>query len=198
MSDYDRCSCSRCQCRRAGVPDGHPCDSCASGEHFTGLPTPDTISGNNLSDDLEQTGIDLWNKAASVPEGEERQRFLDASIAVQAVVAGEQPAHDAALLLDIYHEIDDLRTAQDGSKALEVLMLGARANLATLMPRIAAALAQPAEPVTQPIDEPIYLSEGDLCEESHTLVINDDGTSELLRDFACCSDVERSAGGSDD
>lgn len=63
---------------------------------------------------------------------------------------------------------------------------------------IEAALALPAEPVTQPIDEPIYLGEGDLCEESHTLVINDDGTSELLRDFACCSDVERPAGGSVD
>ncbi len=54
----------------------------------------------------------------------------------------EAPASDARLLLDIYHEIDDLTTAQDGSEPLKALMLGARANLATMMPRIEAALAK--------------------------------------------------------
>ncbi len=69
----------------------------------------DPISGNNLSDDLEQTGIDLWNKAANMPEGSEQQKFLDASIAVQAVVTGP-PASDAALR----EALEDLRWIVDG------------------------------------------------------------------------------------
>ncbi len=52
---------------------------------------------------------------------------------------------------------------------------------------------QGLEPEIQMADEkPVYLGEGELCEESHTLVISDDGSSKLLRDFYdCCSDIER-------
>ena len=175
MTDYDRCPCPRCACRRAGGSDGHPCDSCVSGVHFTGPPASDECDMPDCTNNAD-CGMcnEHWGEYVIATE---LGRASDAGLrALVGEFRGEANASEKAVEVKIRE--GELGTPDLIWVASEGALIGTYRNVAD---RIEAALNAPAAAVcdvaADPCDGPLITDIGVDPDRCNTHVTFMDKTS---------------------